>query len=103
MAKQSIMRIAEAEKAAEDVEAQAKAEAERIIRAAQDEARQITEKAKIKAQQLIEAKVGEAKAKAANIDRDAASDARHGAQSLAKQAANARSKAVSMVIDALVS
>ena len=77
MAKQSIARIAEAEKAAERVEAEAKAEGERIMR--------------------------EAKAKAANIEKNAASDAKRGAAALSRQAANARDKAVRMVIDALVS
>ena len=103
MAKQSIMRIAEAENAAEAAEARAKAGGEMILRDAEAEAKRIREAAKINAQKIIDARIGRAESEAAAIEKDAVLDARRGAAVLVKNAANAREKAVNMVMDALVS
>ena len=103
MAKESIVRIAEAEKAALEQEARAKAECEEIVRGAEAEAKRIAEEARARAQKAIDARVGEAKSAAAAIERSASGDAKRESEILAKNAANAHDKAVEMVIETLVS
>ena len=103
MAKESIVRIAEAEKAAQELEARAKAECEEIIRGADAEAKKIAEEARVKAQKVISARITEAKSAAAAIERNVYSDAKRESETLAKNAANAHDKAVDMVIETLVS
>ena len=103
MAKQSIMRIAEAESAAQEAQAKAKAEGEKILRDAEDNAHHIIETAKINAQKIIDVQMTRAKSESAAIEKDAAADARSGAAALQKNASNARDKAIQMVMDALVS
>ena len=57
MAKESIVRIAEAERAAQQEEARAKAACEEIVRGAEAEAKGIVEGARAKAQKAIEVRV----------------------------------------------
>ena len=103
MAKESIVRIAEAERAAQELEARAKAECEEIIRGAEAEAKEIAETARREARRIIDARVDEAKSAAASVERSAAGGAKHESESLTKNAANGHDKAVDMVIETLVS
>ena len=90
MAKESIMRIVEAERLADEAEARAKAESKDIMQAAEDEAKKIVGDAKAEAMRLISSRVEEAKTAAAAIEKDAASDARAGAALLAKNGGGRR-------------
>lgn len=103
MAKESMVRIAEAEKAAQEEAARAKDACEELIRNAEAEAKQIVEAARASAQKRIDSRVTEAKAAAVVVGRNAADGAKQEAAGLAKSAANARDKAISMVIETLVS
>ena len=103
MAKESIVRIAEAEKAAQEEEARSKLECGELLRGAEAEAKKIVEGARAKAQNLLHTRAEAAKSAAAAIEKDAASDAKREAAALAKNAANGHDEAVRRVIETLVS
>lgn len=103
MAKESILRIAEAEKAAQEEEARAKMACDEIVRNAEGEAKRIAEEASEKARRIIDAHVEKAKSAAMTIEKDSANDAKREAAALAKSAENGHDRAVSMVIETLVS
>lgn len=99
MAREAILRITQAETAAEETQERAKAYAEHIVKQAHLTAEEAVAKAELNGKALIKKQLEKAAEDKKEIDKAAADEAERLTEALTKSASNNYEKAVDMVID----